>query len=474
MLQDGEAVNETEARKYMSKQCTEKAGAPFWVLKYVPEEKFGGLAAKQVADEIIDLFCDFMSENGDQEQVMGNIIVKFTRQGPVRKALTNLYFDQNAVYDAFSSFISQKCPDLQALRVDIGLTNHDLFDAIHQMMQGQVSMWTEVQVEEKLSELCVEYRAVSVLNGALNVKRKSIKALSTDIENAFKNMKIPGTVIEKLDYTWIPALKAMQQITTTQWSKIELADRKAYVQLLENDAQKVWGSISSSKAILQRYMETHGHSCTDEELNGIYAALKAVSYNSPASDFDVRIEAQLNKVAYNRNKVRIQELWKAQSGFDSVSKWCDSYAVPIQWVVGDEALPHITVLKTVQDGKLADNTALHNATQYFDGNTISVLKDKKSIMDCFIAQIGESYRAAFEASGTVLVSRLKTNTKLSSDVYSWANKVGEIRKTVDAFLRDKYCGDAKKKVKTMPESQLRDKVVQLLDENPDLYTMFIN
>ena len=472
-LDDGEAVNETEARKYMSKQCTEKAGAPFWVLKYVPEDKFGGAAAKQVADEIVDLFSDFMTETGDQEQVMGDITVKFTGNAPVRNALTSLYFDQNTVYDAFSLFIAQKCPELQMLRDVIGLTSHDLFDAIHQMMQGQVSTWTETQVEEKLAELCVEYRAVSTLNNALNIKRKSIKALSAGIENAFKNMKIPGTVIEKLDYTWIPALKAMQQIATSQWSKIELADRETYVQVLENDAQKAWSSITSSRAILQQYMVKRGHNCTDEELNGIYAALKIVTYSSPASDFDARIDAQLNKVAYNRNKVRIQELWEAQSGFESITKWCDSYAVPIQWVVGDDALYHITVLKTVQDGKIADNTALHNATQYFESHAISALKDKKYIMDCFIAQVGESYRAAFESTGTVLVSRLKTNKNLTSDVYSWSNKVGEIRKTVDAFLRDKYCGDAKQRVKTMPEAQLRDRVVQLLDENPDLYSLFI-
>ena len=28
--------------------------------------------------------------------------------------------------------------------------------------------------------------------------------------------------------------------------------------------------------------------------------------------------------------------------------------------------------------------------------------------------------------------------------------------------------------KSMPEAQLRDKDVQLLDDNPDLYTLFIN
>ncbi len=473
-LQDGEAVNETEARKYMSKQCTEKAGAPFWVLKYVPEDKFGGKVAKQFADEIVDLFCDFMNENGDQEQVMGSITVKFTGRGLLRKELTCLYFDQNTVYDAFSSFISQKCPELQHLRESIGLTSHDLFDAIHQMMQVQVSTWTEEQVEEKLSELCIEYRAVSILNSALNLKRKSIKSLSDDISNAFKNMKIPGTVIEKLNYAWIPALQALQQIATTQWSKIDLSNREAYVQLLDKDAQKVWSNITSPKAILRGYMENHGYNCTEEELDGIYAALKAVSYNSPASDFDSRIEIQLNKVAYKRNKTRIQELWKAQSGFESVTKWCDSYAVPIQWVVGDDALPHVTVLKIVQDGNTADTKALHNATQFFESHTIRALKDKKYVMDCFIAQLGDSYRVAFEASGTVLVSRLKTNTKLSSDVYSWANKVGEIRKVIDDFLRDKYCKEAKKKVETMPETQLREIVTTLLDKNPDLYTLFIN
>ena len=43
-------------------------------------------------------------------------------------------------------------------------------------------------------------------------------------------------------------------------------------------------------------------------------------------------------------------------------------------------------------------------------------------MNCFIDQIGESYRTAFESSGTLLISRLKTNPKLTSDVYSWAKQ----------------------------------------------------
>ena len=64
-----------------------------------------------------DTMQEELQENGDQEQVMSNITVKFTGHGPVRKALTDLYFDQNTVYDAFSAFITQKSPELQQLRL---------------------------------------------------------------------------------------------------------------------------------------------------------------------------------------------------------------------------------------------------------------------------------------------------------------------------------------------------------------------
>lgn len=471
-LKGNEAVNETDARKYMSQKCTE-AGAPFWVLKYVPAEKFGSAENKQIADKIVDLFCDFMSENGNSEQIMNDIISRF-RGRPIRKTLEELYFDQKVVSDAFSSFIFQKNPDLSELQASVGFTSRDLFDAVHQVMQGQVSTWTETQVEEKLSEICIEYQMVAVLNSALKVNLKSIKLLADDIRNAFENLKIPGTVIEKMDYAWIPALKAMRDISITPWSAIDTEKKKTYTDLLKSDAQKVWENIISSKPILQRYMDSQGKICTEEELNDIYNNLRSVDYNFPAADFDERLNKLLNNVEYERNKARIQKLWKEQSGFDSVSDWCAEYAVPIQWVVDSEGIiNYISILKQIQDGKKTNATDLHNATQYFETNTISVLKNKEVISNCFIAQIGENYREPLKKYKDVLIARLKTNSKLTADVYAWAYRQEEVRKTIDSFLQNKVLEDAKKNVKSMPENQLREKVIKLLDENPSLYTLFV-
>jgi hypothetical protein len=64
---------------------------------------------------------------------------------------------------------------------------------------------------------------------------------------------------------------------------------------------------------------------------------------------------------------------------------------------------------------------------------------------------------------------------LTSDVYSWENKIPEIRAVLDYYLQKKYLNEAKKRIGSeMSEKELKDIVLQLLDENPELYSYFLN
>ena len=157
-LTDEEAVNDIEAHKYISRQCTEKVGVPFWAFKYLPAENFGGVAAKKSAAEIINLLCDFMTETGNQEQLAENICLKLNGND-ICKKLTRLYFDRKTVCKAFVSFVWLKCAELKKLCKSGGLSEQDIFDGIHRLMQRQISTWTESQVEEKLPKLCITYHA---------------------------------------------------------------------------------------------------------------------------------------------------------------------------------------------------------------------------------------------------------------------------------------------------------------------------
>jgi hypothetical protein len=55
------------------------------------------------------------------------------------------------------------------------------------------------------------------------------------------------------------------------------------------------------------------------------------------------------------------------------------------------------------------------------------------------------------------------------------NKIPEIRAVLDSYLQKKYLNEAKKRIGSeMSEKELKDIVLQLLDENPELYSYFLN
>ena len=146
---------------------------------------------------------------------------------------------------------------------------------------------------------------------------------------------------------------------------------------------------------------------------------------------------------------------------------------PITWLFDDFGTADIGTITDIQDGKSVEKESLVLALSFLKSNALAVLCNEKTISDKFFANIGESYRAAFETDRTVLLARLKTNSKLTSDVYSWAGKISEIRKVLDEFLQDKYQEEAKKHVKSMSVDELRGDVLELLEKNPQLYNYFL-
>ena len=85
---------------------------------------------------------------------------------------------------------------------------------------------------------------------------------------------------------------------------------------------------------------------------------------SPLVELDFQIEERMGKIAYNRKKDRIQELWLKQSGYKSVAQWCNNF--DIQWVVTEEEYSHIIVIKMIEEGKRPNLTALQKALSFLE------------------------------------------------------------------------------------------------------------
>lgn len=468
-----EAVSDAEARKFI-KQAITRNGVPIWSLKYMPAEKFGGDEFKAVAVKVTDLLCSFIYETADdQETVMAEVLTQFNGRGQLRQSMTTAIADKTAMLSAFKQFMFSKVSEIEGLSQSLDLTDKDIFDALRIYLQDSISVWREEQVSEKLVELAQELNVVATIKAEIGANIKTYRAAQSALNNVFEHMKVPGTVIETLPVSWIPALKLLHEISKVTWA--DLAGKENVVSTLEGNAKRAWENLSQPKLLLEAVFNARCITVSEEELEDVYTALKQQSYETPVAVFDTRLNSLMDNVQYTRDSRTTKKIWQDLTGTATIREWCNNANMPISWLFDGAGIAAIQTITALQDGKTVEKDALSRALNFLNGSGLAVLKDSAAIIDRFFAYIGENYRPAFNTDSKILIDRLKTNSKLTSDVYTWEHKIPEIRNTLDSYLQKAYKEKAKERVMgRMSEKELRDAVLQLLDKNPELYSYFLN
>jgi hypothetical protein len=266
-------------------------------------------------------------------------------------------------------------------------------------------------------------------------------------------------------------MKILRSISKTPW--VDMVNTSSLLDVLQAGAKHAWEILSHPKIILEEVLDNRGSSYTEDEVDTIYKSLRATVYETTEQVFYASLDKELDKISYSRNAKEINRLWTEKSKFKTVREWCNRANCPIAWLFDDSDAAYIATITAVQDGKTVRKNELESALSFLQNTDLVILFNTKAISNSFFANIGEAYRAAFETDGKTLYSRLKTNGKLTADVYTWSSKIPEIKKVLNEFLNMKHKDEAKKRVSTMSDSELRDDVLRLLDDNPELCSYFL-
>ena len=241
-------------------------------------------------------------------------------------------------------------------------------------------------------------------------------------------------------------------------------------------AKPAWEYVGTSKLLLSEYLNVQNMVCTDAEIDSIFAGLKALPYNTPEVSFKASIQTFIENISYERNKQQLLSLWKERSGENTVGDWCKRHTTPIQWVLDEASLQHVLLVKTLNDGKKVDSTQLRYAVDFFEQSSFNSLRDAELIKSRFLSQIGDSSVAAFLESRDDILARIRM--KLGADVFAWGYKAGEMRNVIEAYIREKnaakYRETAKTSVMKMPETDLRERVIALLEQHPEYCKLFLD
>ena len=463
-------VAEQTTGYHNAREAVTKSGAPFWALRYLPASTWSSDDLRVSAEKVIDNIQVFISQNGDVESAMSNVLQLMQGRGKIRVNLANAFKDKNAMAAAFRSFLFEASPELKDIATKLDIQPEELSDKLHSVMQGAIYTWTEEQVKEKLTDIVGEYQYIEAIGNVQGVVYHSLEAARKDLANQFKYLRIALAAIEKLNSVWYPALQVLYKVARGNARQLSQEERKQDIAVLEANGTYAKDCLTDGKPVLGQILSTRQIECTQDELSTIYAGFKDMSCDATLTQFEKELDNQISRISFARNKIDLQETWKSVTGIETVKEWCTTYEAPIMWIIPKELQKTISTLIDVQKKNHTVNAAVVAAVNSLRNMDTSILNDKSKVDEAFLSTVGDDYADIWNAEHTTIVAKAKM--KLGNDMSAWAiTDLSSLQKMLkqaqqEKAKKEKLVG-TKNGVLKMKDTVLRNRVTAFLDAHPE-------
>lgn len=475
---DAQVANETECWHNMREAVT-KAGSPLWALKYLPEETYRSQDFKDAALQIVDNLQDFLARENDRETVMGNVVQLFSGRGRVREILAKSFQDRNMMNAAFRAFLFESSPELRDIACKLSVKPEELSDKLHSAMQNAIYIWTEEQVRDKLPDIVSDYHYLDALNKVMGKEYHSAEEAKHDLVNLFQLLRLSMAAIEESGASWYPALSILREVSKRGTAHMTPEERAAHVAVLTENGQKAMDCLRDGKPALAEILDARKMEYTEEELDSVYAGFKDMSCDATLSQFDKELQRQIDKISAARNRILLKERWRMLSGEESVRSWCKTHNAPLLWIVTRDLQKAIDTLIDVQNETRTVNQSVVNAIEVLNHIDPLLLTDDKKIAAALLETIGEEYRPILEDERDRATVMAEAKMKLGNDMSAWTSAdLAALQRILKKAMQEKAKKEkleqAKERVRTMDERELRDHVRTFIELHPEYCDMALD
>ena len=471
-MNDDEVANADSARKNVRVKIA-KSGMPFWMVKYIPEDRLGGVKAS--IEKIIDSYIPFIRHDGDQTEVMEEINNNCKGKQAAINVITKCLKDKALLFKGFENYIGIVNSLVLNNATSNGFSINEILSALSSLLQGEKYEWLESRVAEKLEILLCDIDLVGCINLIMHNKRKSIDKISEDLANIFYHQKIPKTVFEKCAAGYSETVMLLYAISHNEWNKYDLNKKREIICLLQQNVEEAWRYISHPEIILEKYLADLGFTHSLEEILYILGKLSEEGFQQREESFKTIVLSIRRDLEYQQLVEHLNRLWEGYSGSKSVNDWCNKNGIPIQWVLPDnENL--INILKACHEGARRDVKELRMCVdEMADTEKFEILKNSTMLNEFFLDHISKGYSGMLLNKVEDLKNYLRNN--ISPKVYTWNSKFAEIRSCTQEFIKtemkNEVLGKAQDCLDNMTEKDLRQRIKVIMENDPDLCMYFL-
>jgi hypothetical protein len=361
---------------------------------------------------------------------------------------------------AFELYVDKENPTLATLAQSVDDRSHGYCRSILAKAAETAGwLWKQADISKEIDDILCEYEVVSLAKSMCGfvgfVPYKSVfDALKTAVT---QTNRLPKSMLESA----YPALSNF--LSALQTSGLA-ADIKTALSQSADTIEKLFFDTTKSESVKILKSHVAGIILSDSELLGILNTTPG-GFGLDETTFLDGIRAKIEEYTKQSVVQNLKKEWTRLSGTTMPSVWAISNKIPARFLLGgipqtDDILKAVEQPETFAAAKLAELLeTLENvaATSIADGQT------------AFLSETVPQRYAKFNISLASLLDFL--HGKFGAQPNNWPR-----RPDVSEFIRGQYKGtiapQIKEKIRGKGAEELKQKILQLADENPELGLMF--
>ena len=442
--------------------------APLWVLPdYIDQ---CNEPSADVLREIIENVCaaEKISSKGDQQERTARVkkVGELVSAHAGVEDVLRKYIDGEAFDAAFKNHIDKACPKLPQLAAAVGDTTGQYCKTVKAHFATTASwLWNQQNVDGELGLVCDQYKVVAHMQKLLasSVYMSYADAMERLRKAMYEENKIAIAALAG-DYPFLVNFEKLME-------NANVADgMKEFAALFEAQLESLRAlffdpSHAIQIGVVKKHFAAQIGSLGEAELKDLYAKLSPGAKRSE-SDFKQTVLSEIEAYLKASTATQLAALWQDRTGAATPDAWAAAHKMPVS-VLFAEAQDAEAVVRVVAEPSAYQAEVLKVAKARLEK---AVLVAEDGLAAAFAAQFVPAKYAALGLDVAALCAELAA--KLPGNPNGWTLQGAAFYKAVAAFARGQYAAafrpKAIEKVKTLSDGEVRERLLRLVEENPDV------
>lgn len=441
--------------------------APLWVLPdYIDQ---CNEPSADVLREIVENVCaaEKISSKGDQQErtarvkKVGELVAAHAGVEDVLRKYIDGAFDA-----AFKNHIDKACPKLPQLAAAVGDTTGQYCKTVKAHFATTASwLWNQQNVDGELGLVCDQYKVVAHMQKLLasSVYMSYADAMERLRKAMYEENKIAIAALAG-DYPFLVNFEKLME-------NANVADgMKEFAALFEAQLESLRAlffdpSHAIQIGVVKKHFAAQIGSLGEAELKDLYAKLSPGAKRTE-SDFKQTVLSEIEAYLKTSTATQLAALWQDRTGAATPDAWAAAHRMPVS-VLFAEAQDAEAVVRVVAEPSAYQAEVLKAAKARLEK---AALVAEDGLAAAFAARFVPAKYAALGLDVAALCAELAA--KLPGNPNGWTLQGAAFYKAVAAFARGQYAAafrpKAIEKVKTLSDGEVRERLLRLVEENPDV------